>query len=244
MTDSIWIVVVGVIMLGLGVYFTRPEVLCTSPKQNRFAGPEGVPEWLRGLAEHISENLPPEDAAQWPKQFSDAIPAREGEPFFWKLRYSFLIFWVERQQAQMNALKYPAAVAAVAQVAALLKRAAGGDKPSEEEWTKARKKISEAGPAPGIVASAAEYGATSAARLAVSVEMKAYTLTTISAVAAQSAKKSLAWESSRWPNCGYVSPTAAIARREQRIKMLKPVSRAEARVKRDWLLQALRAEGY
>lgn len=241
MTALLLIAMVGVILLGLGAYFTRHEVVLRSPKRNRFAAPDGLPEWLRGLAEHILENLPAEDAVQWPKQFSDAIPAGASETFFARLRYSFLIFWVERQHAQMDALKYPDAVAAVARVAVMLRRTAGGDKPSEAEWDEARKKINETSPSPGIVASASEYGAASAARLAVTVEMKAYTLATIAAVATQSAKENVAWESSWRPNCGYVSPTAVIAKREHRSKKLKPVSQAEARIKRDWLLQALGA---
>lgn len=98
---------------------------------------EIAPEWLAHLADHLFESLQKEDARKWTGQFLDAIPV--GIPYdqFNAVRDRFQIFWLERQQTQIDVKEYPQVNEASQTVIDLLNRALRGEEPESAAWSAA-----------------------------------------------------------------------------------------------------------
>lgn len=95
----------------------------------------GLPEWLAHLEDHLFENLPVEDAREWPQQFLEAIPTGVSEDALAKVRDRFQIFWLERQKTQIDPAKYSQVAKAIDGVIALLQSAVGGTEPESAAWS-------------------------------------------------------------------------------------------------------------
>jgi hypothetical protein len=248
-TDAIALFFICVIaVFGLGFLATRgitepPK----APSRAKFLPdglPEstGVPRWLISLGGLIFEKLPMTERQLWTQQFINLLPSNLPEGGYQKLKYAFLVFWVERQHAQMNKVKYPKSEAAVMQVLSLLRRENAGENVSQSEWLAAKKTVDSAHDGcRGSAAYAAEEAAMAAAYNAASSsldDMNMYNCR-VTAAASKSAKEAFAWEATWRPSAGYVSYGAAAEKLKRRAQAVRPIAEAEAVIQRDWLIKAL-----
>jgi MoxR-like ATPase len=108
----------------------------------------------------LFESLPKEDARKWTGEFIEAIPVGVSYEQFNSIRDRFQIFWLERQQTQIDAKKYPKVNEAIQTVIDLLTQALKGIEPESAAWSAAKLAARSA------AFSAARLAAFSAARLA------------------------------------------------------------------------------
>ncbi len=96
----------------------------------------GIPLWLARLEDSIFEGLAPELALGWPARFAEALPVGRDLEMVWPR----LALWMlgDPYAGVLRLAKTERSKVAIAGVVALYQRWVDGEKPSAEEWRKAR----------------------------------------------------------------------------------------------------------
>ena len=149
----------------------------------------GVPMELARLEDRIFEALTPEEAQGWPERFLSAIDVGRDLALVWP-RFAI---WILRDLETKFAARAPKSSKACGDVAALCDRWVSGDKPSTEEWGKARSAADAADAAAADAAAAAAADAAGAAVAAAGAVAAAYVAAYVAASCAYAYAASCAY---------------------------------------------------
>jgi len=94
----------------------------------------GIPESLARLEDFLFEKMPDKDAKTWPIRFIEAVPVGVD---LRRVEYHFK-YWLLTDESINHGINHPLVKDAVADVAAIVKRQAGGEEPSPEEISAAK----------------------------------------------------------------------------------------------------------